>query len=141
MDTRAGSLALACEQRMSSLPSRLVIRARGRCLKTLQAARQAEMEARAALGAQRRQTGQCPPGVGDGVGLEHRIANYSPAVGGGIVQAVGQRSAPVYGRSIDACQTVLDTHQAAQVARVAIRIPSGGVDYHQRFLEIIVTVE
>ena len=68
-------------------------------LEALHRARQLEVEARPALGGQRRQPLQRPPDVGDRIALDQRVADHPPAVGGGQVQPVGHRPAPVRARS------------------------------------------
>ena len=72
--------------------------------------------------------------LGDGVG--DRIA----AIGRGNIHAVGDGPA-IIGPGSQTGQPVLDAHQAADIARVAIGIPAAGIDDHERALEVVIAVE
>ena len=108
--------------------------------KALHGAGQVEVEARPTLGRERGFAGQFAPQVGDEHTLLDAVGDRPAAVGGGQVEAVGHRAAPV-GPGVDAGQAVVNAHEAADVARVAVGVPAGGVDDHQRFLEVVVAVE
>ena len=74
-------------------------------------------------------------------GLRHRVRHGVAAVGRGQQHAVRDRSAPVGTALLDAGQAVLDAQQAADVAGVAVGVPTAGVDDHQTLLEIVVPVQ
>lgn len=106
----------------------------------LDRARQVEVEARPVLRRDRPQPGQRSPAVDHTEGLGHRIGDRPPALGGGEVEAVGDRAAPVR-PGIESGQAVLDAEEAADVAGVAVGIPSRrGGDSH-RAPEIVAAVE
>ena len=76
------------------------------------------MEAGAALGRSGRLVGQGAADVDDVESLGHGIGDAPTAVGGGQIQAVGNRPAPI-GPGINAGQAILDSQQTADIARVA----------------------
>ena len=77
---------------------------------------------------------------GDSCGLGRRIGDTGAAVGARHVADVGKGTAPV-GTRVDAGETMLDTEQATEVARVAVGVPARCVDDHQGALEIVVAVQ
>jgi len=109
-------------------------------LEALHRAGELEVVARPAFGRQRRLPVQRPPDVDHVVAHAHGVGDRPPAVGGGDVQPVGHRGAPVR-PGLDPGQAVLDAQQAADVAGVAVRVPAGRVADHQGLLKVVVAVE
>lgn len=72
--------------------------------------------------------------------LGERVGDTAPTIGCGQVQAVSDRTVPVR-PGLKASQAFLDTQHAPHVTRVAIGIPAAGIDDHQRFLKVVVTVQ
>src|SRR5262249_25947106 len=109
-------------------------------LEALNAAGEVEVEAGAVLWGDGRLVGEGAAGVDDVEGLDRGVGDGAAAVGGGEVEAVGDRAAPVVVAG-EGAETVFDAEEAADVAGVAVGVPAGGVDDHQRCAEVVLAVE
>ena len=98
------------------------------------------MIASAALGLDRLQAMQRASRVDQLQALINSVRDGAAAISRGDVQAVGHGPAEIRTAG-QARQPVLDAHQAADIARVAIGIPAAGIDDHQRTLEVVIAIK
>ena len=105
--------------------------------KALDRAVELEMEPRSALRLDRFIARHPTTGRGDPSRFDDRVRDRAAALGGRQVQPIGDRAAPV-DRPAQSGEADLDPHQATDVARVAVRVPTTGVDDRHRPTEVVV---
>ena len=113
-------------------------------LESLHGTGQREVIARALFRLQRIEALQTAAQVDQPVRLLHGVGNAAPAVGGGQVEPVRHRAAPLADAvAVSACrggverlQAAADAEQATDVAGVAVGVPTAGVGDHQRMGEV-----
>ena len=89
---------------------------------------------------ERRNSPQGAGSVDDSHAFLHRVSEGAPAIGGGQVQAVRNRSAPIVG-ALERGQSAPNAQQAAQVSGVAVGVEARGVDDGHGQIEVARAVE